>query len=645
MKTDTMRRLKHFFKSGMLSLGLDHFLAMFPATVMVPLVINNRFNSTIIGIPLVLLTSGLGTLLFLCISKGKIPAYLGSSFAYIGLTIILISNFKDKNIPPQTAYAYVLWAYAFAGILLLLLSLIYRTKNISNILTLILPAPIIGPAISLIGLELANSAALDAGFSIDGSFDKSSLIISMTTLLVIITLSVSQLRILKQAAIFIGVFAGCISAMIVNGMPKYVDSSVYVFQIPDLTFPFLTLPPNLISLFIAIIPATLVIFTENISRVTIINGIKVGGSSNKTIFSNNNIRLFNKSLVSHGMSVLLASFLGSVPNTLYAENIAVMSIHNSDSRECDHLTHEKDRFIKRLYDPSSFVPYIVAAVIAILVSLFGVLQNLLLSIPKPVIGGVELFLFGIIAAPGIQLLVEQKVNYRKISNLMLTASVLITGISNITFNFGVVVLKGMSLGLVVGITLNLIFRFLNLIGALNEIITFHELFILCIHDFPKLKVVSFVGDYSGNNIISLLDKSTGDESHNISQNIEFKDFPVASLVKVLTEDEDEMIDTNDRRYSKNFIEDIIKNSTYAIISDINLNPVFHLQRTVNNQYLYINCRCLEEDTINEWINDYRNYIDKVNANYIRISANGQFSAGKLKYFIRSVRLNSNSNSV
>lgn len=474
------RRISHIFKSGVLSLGVEHFLAMFPATVLVPLMINNHFGgSTIIDVTLVLLTSGIGTLAFLIFSKGKIPAYVGSSFAYIGVTIYLMTGLQNNGNPIETAYTYVGWAYIFAGIILIFLSLICKFKNISRILTFLLPAPIIGPAISLIGLELASTALADSGFIASGSFQLTNAVISLATLIIIVLFSVTRHKFLKNAAIIVGIVIGCIISMIITREPIINLKGVDVFHMPKITCPILHLPPNILNLFIAVIPSTLIIFMENMGRLTIIDRMINERTVEQPIFNKNVITSFKTSLLSHGIATTVAAMLGSVPNTLYTENIAVMEIH-AMNRTYIKEDNEKN-FIINLYKPYSCAPYVVAAVIAIIVSFIGILQETLLNIPKPVIGGVELFLFGIISAPGIQLLVEQRVNYKKISNQLLTASVLISGISGLPINLGIVELKGMSLGFTVGVILNLLFSFLRWIGRLNDYVSFEEVFQKCVN--------------------------------------------------------------------------------------------------------------------------------------------------------------------
>ncbi len=509
-----------FSRSGMISLAFEHFLAMIPATILVPVLVNNAFDMLIIDISLVLFTSGIGTLLFIIVSHGTIPAYVGSSFAYIGLTIYLIQERATEGVSYTMAYSYVGWAYIFSGVILILLSLLYRIPRIEKVFSTVFPATVIGPAISLIGLELADTAVVDSGFDLEeGLVDANSAIVAMITLAVIVLFSLIHHKILKNAAIIVGMVVGTVAFFIVNREVTIDFSDISWITIPSFHLPLLTVPDNLWGLFVAVLPASLILFTENIGRVTVIDRMvqesnssnDVNGNKQKIIdealkaapdrefidtnsgdagiFTKPLVNKMQTSLVAHGLATLAAGCMGSVPNTLYAENIAVMSIHKTDAKR-----KEPDPIVRALISPCSWIPYVVAALIAILFSFIGVLQTLLLGIPKPVIGGMELFLFGIISAPGIQLLVEQRVNYKKISNQLLTAAVLISGVSGLCIRIGVVELKGMTLGFIIGFVLNIIIITLKWIGNLSDVKTFDEVLADCLSvlkDDSRLRVLGY----------------------------------------------------------------------------------------------------------------------------------------------------------
>ena len=472
------RRARWLFgNSGIVSLGLEHFLAMVPATILVPIMVNNSVGETVVDLSLVLLTSGIGTIIFTIASRGRIPAYLGSSFAYIGLTIYLIESQMGAGVTPQMAYSYVGWSYVFSGALLVALSFLYKKKNADRLLSFLLPASVAGPAISLIGLELADTAILDAGFDVaSGTLDGASAAVAISTLVAIIFCSLLKNKRMKNGAILIGMVVGFCVYFGMNGLPDLNLSSKNIFAIsmPHFAFPLRYFPKNWSHLLISVVPATLIIFAENLGRVTVIDRMVRKDAAEEGMYNEHTIKQLHKGLLSHGISAIAVTLMGSVPNTVYAENIAIMGIHSAEAKE------DPDKVISDFTQPCSIYPYLAAACFAILFSFVGILQELLVSIPKPIIGGMELFLFGIISAPGIQLLVEQRVNYKKISNQIITAAVLISGVSGLSVNLGVVELKGMSLGFVVGIVLNLFVQLLKWLGSTGDTIDFDELVEECL---------------------------------------------------------------------------------------------------------------------------------------------------------------------
>lgn len=483
-----IRRLQWLgVRSGVIPLACEHFLAMIPATILVPVLVNNSFNTTIIDVSLVLLTSGIGTLLFLLLSKGKIPAYFGSSFAYIGVTVHIIETNLDNGMSYVTAFSYVSFMYIFSALLLFLLSFLYRIHGIKRVFSWVFPATVIGPAISLIGLEFADTAVTDSGFDIEkGLVDEKSALIAMVTLFSIIFFSMAKKNSVRNAAIIFGVIVGCVWTYVIGGFREEIENEINLFEfsIPSLFSPFRTSFPSLstlLSLSLAAVPPTLIVFSENIGRVTIIDKMmNLNNKNDDSFFSEDTVKTLGMTLRSHALSSVVVTMLGSVPNTMYAENIAVMNIHRPQIKRKD-----PDRFINGLVAPWSIVPYCIAAVLAIVFSFSTALQTLLLAIPKPVIGGMELFLFGIISSPGIQMLVEQQVDYKKTSNQIVTAAVLISGISGLSINFIGVELKGMSLGLIVGVVLNFTISILKRFGIINDDKSFDELIFECVSILPK----------------------------------------------------------------------------------------------------------------------------------------------------------------
>ena len=614
-----------FVKSGIISLAFEHFLAMIPATILVPVLVNNAYDTMIIDMSLVLFTSGLGTILFALVTRGKIPAYLGSSFAYIGLTIYLIQEQMNGGAPHALAYTYVCWAYVLSGATLLLLSLLYMKKGIERILSFLMPATVIGPAISLIGLELADTAVVDSGFDIeDGLVDGKAAIVAITTLVVIVLFSLFRHKFFKNAAIIVGMAVGCIVSFAINGLPDQYFANVEWFTTPHWQLPLLSFPgwKTLAGLFVAVLPASFIVFTENIGRFTVISRMtrdeaeiearflesKKEGSSQLTdsvsderdlnsevidddtgendIFTENSVREMQASVGAHGLATLVSGLIGSVPNTIYAENIAVMSIHRRDVKR-----DEPDPDIKKISFPVSVAPYLLAAVFAMIFAFSGYLQAFLLGIPKAVIGGMELFLFGIISAPGIQLLVEQRVDYKKISNQIITAAVLISGISGLSINLGFVELKGMGLGFVVGVVLNVIVRVIKWIGNLSDVITFDEM--VC-------------------EVLSAFDENTdyrilGYQKENPSQEYHVCNGKISGFAYALRGKDCRVRVADGRWISDDTIRDEINHSVLVEVGKVGeagAEAVVRFKKTVNGLFLEIRTKEVKKNTKKAFLNDY-----------------------------------------
>lgn len=625
------RRLKWIFlNSGIIPLAFEHFLAMMPATILVPIMVNNAVGTSVIDMSLVLLTSGLGTILFCFCSRrvtvyekdGKkfkkvtrIPAYLGSSFAYIGLTIYLLELQTNGGTPPELAYVYIGWAYVFSGAFLIFLSFLYKIKKIASLFSKFLPAAVIGPAISLIGLELADTAIIDSGINpATGVVDKNALLVALITLLTIVLLSLIKRKIWKNTSIILGIVIGYVVYIVLNGMPDFDWDSVKLFSLPKFNFPVLVLPPNWVQLVISVIPATLIVFTENIGRVTVINRMKQDGNSGDSqLFDNEAMGIMESGLRAHGCATAFAALLGSVPNTIYAENIAVMGIHKKVNEK-----KEPDKFIKKLTNPMSVAPYMLAALFAIICSFVGVFQDFVFNIPKPVIGGMELFLFGIISAPGIQLLVEQKVNYKKVSNQIITASVLITGISELTITFDWFELKGMSLGLVVGFLLNVVVIVLKYFGLLCDSLTTEEVLSACIAALPEKN--------------TSINVSVQKSLMNIDS------ISVENLKKVLNGFEGScFVDGEDK--NADFLRDSISHALEIAIFDN--KKIVQINHTENRITVDIYQDVLPSDLVEIYLKDYSDSIDTTaaNADYITVDLSRTISLRKVQHLIKEINWN------
>ena len=416
-----------------LPLSFQHLFAMFSASVLVPFLFNTYApdGTQVIDPALVLLLNGIGTLIYLFVCKGKAPAFLGSSFAFLSPTAAIITS--------STSYAdnfsKALGGYIVCGLVFMIVAFIIGKVG-TGWLDVVLPPAAMGPIVALIGLELTGTAAGMAGLlpNADGGFDKNAIIISMVTLAILVIGNLCFRGFLSVIPILVAVVAGYgLSAAM--GYVKYATiSSAEWFSFPTMVLPSFDFKAILI-----LAPAALVVLSEHIGHLFVTSNI-VGRDLTKDPG-------LHRSLMGDGISTMLSGFCGSCPTTTYGENMGVMAI-------------------TKVYSV-----WVIggAAVISIIIAFFGKLSGIISSIPGPVMGGVSLLLFGTIAASGIRMIVEAKIDYSKAKNLVLTALVFVTGISGISINLpGNVPLKGMVLATLVGMALSLIFYILEKLKLTNE---------------------------------------------------------------------------------------------------------------------------------------------------------------------------------
>ncbi len=402
-------------------LSLQHLFAMFGSTVLVPILFGINPST-------VLLMNGFGTLFYIFITKGQIPAYLGSSFAFIAPVTYVLEN----NGP--NGYSYVLGGFLAVGIVLTLVALLVKLVGTIWINVLFPPAAM-GAIVAVIGLELVPVAADMAGWiSTDGSpVNMDIILVSSLTLGMTIIYWVTLRGFLKIIPILLGIITGYVIAYFFGLVSLDNVSAASWITAPE----FYTMKIHWPSI-IVILPAALVLIPEHIGHLFVTSNI-VG----KDLAKEPGLDL---SLAGNGISTIISSFFGSTPNTTYGENIGVLAI-------------------TRVYST-----WVIggAAVLAMLLSFNGKLTTLISSIPVPVMGGISLLLFGIIAASGIRMLVEAKVDYSNSQNLILTCTVLVVGISGLEVVIKEVVLSGMGLATVVAIVLSLFFKMLDLLKLSNE---------------------------------------------------------------------------------------------------------------------------------------------------------------------------------
>ncbi|MFP1738981.1 uracil permease [Lonsdalea quercina] len=395
-----------------LPLSLQHLFAMFGATVLVPILFK-------INPATVLLFNGIGTLMYLLICKGKIPAYLGSSFAFISPVLLLL----------PLGYELALGGFIICGVLFCLVALIVKKAGTAW-LSVMFPPAAMGAIVAVIGLELASVAAGMAGLlpANGASVDTNAVIVSLATLAVTILGSVMFRGFLAIIPILVGVLAGYALSFFMGMVDLMPVAQAHWFALPTFYKPRFEWFAVL-----SILPAALVVIAEHIGHLVVTANIV-----KKDLMRDPGL---HRSLFANGISTVFSGCFGSTPNTTYGENIGVLAL-------------------TKVYST-----WVIggAAVLAILLSCVGKLAAAIQAVPVPVMGGVSLLLYGVIAASGIRVLIESKVNYDKAQNLILTAVILIIGVSGAKVHLGAVELKGMALATVVGIFLSLLFRVISLL--------------------------------------------------------------------------------------------------------------------------------------------------------------------------------------
>ena len=396
-------------------LSIQHMFAMFGASILVPFIFG-------INPAVVLFMNGVGTLLFIGVTKGKAPAYLGSSFAFLAPAGVVISNF---------GYEYALGGFVavgFCGCILAFIVYKFGTEWIE----VVLPPAAMGPVVALIGLELSGSAASNAGL-LDEVLDPRKTIVFVLTLGTAVFGSILFRRFFSVIPILIAVIVGYVSALACGIVDFAEVAAAPVFALPNFSTPKFNL-----EAIMTILPVLLVITSEHIGHQVVTSKI-VG----RELLKDPGL---HRSLFGDNFSTMISGLIGSVPTTTYGENIGVMAI-------------------TRVYSVRVIAG---AAVLSIVCSFIGKFSTLISTIPGPVIGGISFLLYGMIGTSGLRILVDSRVDYGNSRNLALTSVIFVTGLSGIAVKFGNVQLTGMVLACVVGMILSLVFYVLDYFKLTND---------------------------------------------------------------------------------------------------------------------------------------------------------------------------------
>ncbi|XHB96265.1 uracil-xanthine permease family protein [Lactococcus garvieae] len=401
-------------------LSFQHLFAMFGSTVLVPILVG-------IDPAIALLSSGLGTLAHMSVTRFKVPAYMGSSFAYIGAMQLLM---KQGGMPAIAQGALT------GGLVYLLVAIIVRFAG-QGWIDRVLPPIVVGPIVMVIGLSLAPVAINDSMYTNPGAMTGYSLpflAISMITVMAIVIFSIYGKGFLSVVPILLGIVTGYIAAIIIG---KVTGQSIVDFSnvsqaswlsLPTMEIPFLSYKWAFYpSAILTMAPIAFVTMTEHFGHIMVLNSL-----TGKDYYKEPGL---DRTLAGDGVAQVIASFIGAPPVTSYGENIGVMAITKIHSI------------------------YVIAgaAVLAVVVSFIGKLTALLTSIPSPVIGGASIALFGVIAASGLKIIVENKINFDIKRNLLISSVVLVIGIGgmvlDITQNLQI---SSVAIATIIGIVLNLV---------------------------------------------------------------------------------------------------------------------------------------------------------------------------------------------
>ena len=390
-------------------LSLQHMFSMFGSTVLVPILVG-------LNPGIALFSSGVGTLMYLLITRHKIPAYMGSSFSFIVPMMALMKS---------TGYPGIAQGTIAVGCVYLLVSLIVTMIG-SDWIDRVLPPIVVGPIVMVIGLSLASTAAKDA--TLNGThYDLRYFAVAMLTLLVTIAFNMFCKGFLGLIPILLGIVCGYVIACLFGIVDLAPVAAAHWFSLPDFQVPFVTYQPHFYwGAILSMAPIAFVTMTEHMGHIMVLNEL-----TERNYFKDPGL---NHTLAGDGTASIIAGFVGGPPVTSYGENIGVLAITRVHS------------------------VYVLAgaALFAVFFSFVGKLSALIESIPGPVIGGISFRLLGVIASSGLRVMIEDQLDFNKKRNLMISSVILVIGIGNAYLKLGQYQFSGLAVAAVLGIVLNLI---------------------------------------------------------------------------------------------------------------------------------------------------------------------------------------------
>lgn len=394
------------FGQGVL-LSLQHMFAMFGSTVLVPILIG-------INPSIALLSSGIGTLVHMLLTHFKIPAYLGSSFAFVATMQALMK---------ADGYPAVAQGAIASGLVYVVVAIII-SKIGSGWVNKVLPPIVVGPIIIVIGLSLATTAANDAMMN-NSKYDLTYFGVAIFTLVMTLVFQMCFKGFTSLVSIMLGIICGyilscCLGIVDFSGVEKAAWFTLPALDVPGISYHFKWHPAAIL----AMAPIAFVTMTEHMGHIMVLNSL-----TKRDFFKNPGL---HRTMMGDGLSTIIAGFIGGPPTTSYGENIGVLAM-------------------TKVY---SVWVLAGAAVSAIIFSFVGKLAALIESIPMPVIGGISFLLFGTIASNGLKILVDDQIDFGEKRNMLIASVILVIGIGGAYLQLGNFQLTSVALSTIIGMLLN-----------------------------------------------------------------------------------------------------------------------------------------------------------------------------------------------
>ena len=401
-----------------LLLAVQHVCAMFGATILVPIVVNTTAGADILSIPVALVSSGLGTLIYLVCTRNRSPVYLGSSFAFIA--------------PMVAGYAIggtgsVFTALMIVGIVYVIISLIIRMSG-PGWINKLLPPVVVGPMIMVIGLSLAPTAIQEIGLDLT-VVPWTNLVVALIAFIMTAIVAVRGRGMQQVIPFLIGIIFGYIAAALLGMVDFAPVWAAHVIEVPKFYLPIMHYNLNFAAV-LTIVPIALVTMVEHVGDHKVLSEI-IG----RDLIEDPGLQ---RTLLGDGLATFLAAFLGGPANTTYGENTSVVG-----------MTRVASTYVIGL-----------AAVIAIIFAFSGHLTALLTAIPQPVLGGISVLLYGFICVNGLKILIHNQVDFNNTKNVVVAATMLVLGLGGAALSLAYgdlsISISGMSLAAIIGVLLNLI---------------------------------------------------------------------------------------------------------------------------------------------------------------------------------------------